>query len=182
MGGSGNPNSSGTSRGCYRSDRSRSTSTVNGELEKLPGMSFSTDLAKLVADQLSRFVTLNRHQLAGQVANLDFWLGQVCPALEAIDGYGKRFQRLKAGQARHVAAHHTTEFSLDDPCCTQRKPAPPRRIPDYEMRDARRELCEAGRRFLVRCYNEGLIEESVLRQACAEWGVGVDASELRSRA
>ena len=37
-------------------------------------MSFSTDVAKLVADQLSRFVTLNPHQLAGQVANLDFWL------------------------------------------------------------------------------------------------------------
>ena len=37
-------------------------------------MSFSTDVAKLVADQLSRFVTLNPHPLAGQVANLDFRL------------------------------------------------------------------------------------------------------------
>jgi hypothetical protein len=35
------------------------------------GMSFSTDIAALVANQLSRFVTLNRHQLAGQAANPD---------------------------------------------------------------------------------------------------------------
>jgi hypothetical protein len=31
---------------------------------------FSTDMAGLVANRLSRFVTLNRHQLAGQVAIL----------------------------------------------------------------------------------------------------------------
>ena len=59
-------------------------------------MSFSTKLAKLVADQLARFVTLNRHQLAGQVANLDFWLDQVRHGLAVVDGYGRRFQRLKA--------------------------------------------------------------------------------------
>ena len=52
-------------------------------------MSFSTDMAKLVADQLSRFVTLRPHQLAGQAANLDFWLAQVRHALGGIDGYGE---------------------------------------------------------------------------------------------
>ncbi len=143
-------------------------------------MAFSSDMAKLVADQLSRFVTLNQHQLAGQAANLDFWLGQVRNGLEVIDGYGKRFQRLRAGQSRHVADHHTTEFSLDDPCCTQGKPAPPRKVPDSELRDARTALCDAARRFLVRCCNEGFIEESVLRRACADLGIGVDSVELRS--
>ena len=78
-------------------------------------MAFSSDMAKLVADQLSRFVTLNRHQLAGQAVNLDFWLAQLRNGLEVIDGYGKRFQRLKAAQAKHVTEHRTTEFSLDDP-------------------------------------------------------------------
>ncbi len=62
-------------------------------------MAFSSDLAKLVADQLTRFVTLNRHQLAGQVANLDFWMAQVRNALETIDGYGVRFVRLSMNQA-----------------------------------------------------------------------------------
>jgi hypothetical protein len=144
-------------------------------------VSFSTDLSNLVAEQLSRFVTLNRHQLAGQVANLDFWLAEVRHCLEVVDGYGKRFQRLKSAQTKHVAEHHATEFSLDDPCCTQGMPAPPRRVPDTEVRDARKTLCDAARRFLVRCFNEGFIEESVLRQACTDLGIGVDATDLRSR-
>ena len=145
-------------------------------------MSFSTDLARLVADQLSRFVTLNRHQLAGQVANLDFWLAEVGHALAVIDGYSGRFQRLKAAQTKHVTDHRTAEFSLDDPCCTWRMPTPPRRVPDSELREARQELCDAARRFLLRCHKEGFIDESTVRQACADLGLGVDAVELRSRA
>jgi hypothetical protein len=145
-------------------------------------MSFSAEMAKLVADQLARFVCLNRHQLAGQVANLDFWVGQVRNSLNVLDGYGKRFQRLKAAQARHVAEHHTTEFVLDDPCCTQGKPAPPRKVPEAERREARRALCEAARRFLLRCYNERFIEESMLKQACADLEIGIDSAEFRAGA
>ena len=48
-------------------------------------MSYSTDIAELVAKQISRLTTLNRHQLVGQVANLDFWLGEVQHALAVID-------------------------------------------------------------------------------------------------
>jgi hypothetical protein len=145
-------------------------------------MAFSSDMAKLVADQLSRFVTLNRHQLAGQAANLDFWLAQVRNSLEVIDGYGKRFQRLKAAQARHVTEHHTTEFSLHDPRHTQAGPPPPRKAPESELREARQALCDAARRFLVRCHKEGFIAESALREACDSLGIGVDAAELRSGA
>jgi hypothetical protein len=139
-------------------------------------------MAKLVADQLSRFVTLNRHQLAGQVANLDFWLSQVRNGLEVIDGYGKRFQRLKVAQNKHVVAHHTTEFELDDPCCTQGSPPQPHKVPGRELQDARRALCDAARRFLVRCYHEGFIEQAVVRQVCVDLGLGVDATDLRPRA
>lgn len=137
-------------------------------------MSFSTDMAKLVTDQLTRLVTLNRHQLAGQVANLDFWLDQVRHSLGVIDGYGKRFQRLNTAQSKHVRAHHTTEFEFFDPCCTQQKPAPPTKVPGSELSDARKALCDAARRFLKRCRKEGFIEESALRQACAKLDIGID--------
>jgi hypothetical protein len=130
-------------------------------------MPFSTDLALLVASQLSRFVTLNRHQLAGQVANLDFWLDQVRNGLAAIDGYGKRFHQMKVAQTKHVKEHHTTEFSLDDPCCTQGMPAPPRKVPEQELQAARQALCDATRRFLRRCTKDGLIPDATLREACA---------------
>ena len=54
-------------------------------------MAYSTDLADLLAAQLTRFVSLNRHQLAGQVANLGFWIAEVAHCFEVIDRYGERF-------------------------------------------------------------------------------------------
>ena len=141
-------------------------------------MSFSTDVAKLVTDQLSRFVTLNRHQLAGHVANLDFWLAQVRHALQVIDGYSARFRLLKAAQQKHVAEHHTVEFDLDDPCCTQGKPDMPRKVPDGELKGARIALTETTHRFLVRCYSAGLIDEAVFRKACHDSGIEFDPTDL----
>src|SRR3954471_16769776 len=110
-------------------------------------MSFSEHMAKVVADQLERFVTLNRHQLAGHVANLDFWVAQARHALEVIDGYQERFRRLKAGQAEYVTAHQTTVSSPLDPDI-KGPPDPPRRVPDASLRDARRAVVDAAYGFL----------------------------------
>jgi hypothetical protein len=140
-------------------------------------MSFSTEQAKLVTDQLARFVTLNRHQLAGHVENLDFWLAEVRHSIDVMDGYNKRFTRMKAGQDRYVEEHKTTEFFKDDPSI-QWKAEPPRRIPDTELRESRRALCEAVYRFLVRCCNEGFIAEVLLRQSCERLGIGIEKSDL----
>jgi hypothetical protein len=141
-------------------------------------MSFSTEMAKLVTDQISKFVTLNRHQLAGHVANLDFWTAQVRHCLAVLDGYGKRFHQLKTAQARHVAERHITEFSLDDPCCSQGVPTPPRKVPDSELKEARTALCNATRRFLVRCHKEGFIGEAEFRKTCEQLGISFDPIDL----
>ena len=143
-------------------------------------MSFSENMAKVVADQLARFVTLNRHQLAGQVANLDFWVDQARHALEVIDGYGSRFRRLKAAQDEYVAEHNTLAFFPSDPDI-KGAPDPPRRVPHATLHDARRSVTEATYRFLVRCYNDGLILEPRLREICSSLDIGVEASDLRRR-
>ncbi len=49
-------------------------------------MAYSSDITKILTDQITKFVTLNRHQLAGHVANLDFWTGEVRHCLNVIDG------------------------------------------------------------------------------------------------
>src|SRR5262249_14826626 len=134
-------------------------------------MSFSTDLAGLVANQLSRFVTLNRHQLAGQVANLDFWLDQVRHAMAFIDGYGVRFIRMEGAQERYVVAHGTTEFVLEVDYPVERKASPPHRIPDRELQKARRTLTEAVTRFLERCLRDDLISESQMTTALEALGI-----------
>jgi hypothetical protein len=128
-------------------------------------VSFSTELAGLVTNQLSRFVTLNRHQLAGQVANLDFWLAQVRHTLAALDGYGVRFVRMEAAQERYVTVHGTTESIQNADEWIERKASPPRRIPDRELRKARRALTDAVSRFLERCRKDGFLSEAEFSEA-----------------
>ncbi len=145
-------------------------------------MPYTIDVVRPLIDQLAKFATLNRYQLAGHVANLDFWLGEVRHGLAVIDGYGERFERLRAAQQRHVSEHRSTIFSLRDPRHTEGSPPPPKRVPDGPMREARRSLCDAAYRFLVRCYSEGLITEITVREECRALDIGVESGDLRSRA
>jgi hypothetical protein len=144
-------------------------------------MAYSSELADLVAAQLRRFATLNRHQLAGHVANLDFWLAEARHCLDVIDGYWTRFQRMKAAQAAHVARHGTVEFRPDDPCCTTTGAIPPKPLPDAELVEPRRAVCEAAYRFLVRCFHENLIDEATLRRGCEGLEISVETTDVKRR-
>jgi hypothetical protein len=127
---------------------------------------------------LSRFVTLNRHQLAGQAANLDFWLSQVYHALTVIDGYGPRFVRMHAAQEQYVATHGTKEYALGWEYPVASKAAPPRRIPDREMRSARKSLVEAAYRFVARCHRDHLISETCFLDVCRSLGINTDGESI----
>jgi hypothetical protein len=142
-------------------------------------MSFSENMAKVVADQLARFVTLNRHQLAGHMANLDFWVAQARHALEVIDGYEDRSRRLKSAQDRYVAEHQIQTFGPDPDI--HGPPDSLRRVAHGALREARRSLTEATYRFLIRCCNDGLIPESQLRAVCVSLDIGVETTDIRPR-
>jgi hypothetical protein len=90
--------------------------------------------------------------------------------LAALDGYGVRFLRMEAPQERYVAAHRTTELRPDADGWVERKASPPRRVPDRELRKARRALTAADSRFLERCRKEGLISEAAFSEACRDLG------------
>ena len=70
-------------------------------------MSYSIKRAILIADQLERLATQNAHQLAGQVANLAFWISEAVHAISTIDDYPVRFRRLRDAQVGWVKAHGT---------------------------------------------------------------------------
>jgi hypothetical protein len=144
-------------------------------------MAYSSDISRILTDQITKFATLNRHQLVGHLANLEFWAAEVRHCLDVIDGYGRRFEQMKAAQMKFVADHGTVEFHLDDPCCTRTTAAPPRRVRSQELGEARRELCDAFYRFLVRCLHEDLIDERALRRVCGTLDIGVESSDLRQR-
>jgi len=143
-------------------------------------MAYSAEIAKVLTNQLVRFATLNRHQLFGQVSNLDFWMAEVRHSHDVIDGYNPRFERLKTAQTKYAAEHDTIEFGLRDDNYNYEKPAaPPKRVPDGEMKEARQSLCDATYHFLVRCFKEGAVEEGTLRQECSNLDIGIDAMDLK---
>jgi hypothetical protein len=143
-------------------------------------MSYSTEIATVLAKQLAKLATLNRHQIVGQLANVDFWLDEVRHALGVLDGYEPRFERMKVAQTQYVSEHKTTVFFPDEPDLQSHAP-PPRRVPSSELQEARRSLCDATYRFLVRCHNEKFIEETTLRRYCDELVIGIEASDLKRR-
>jgi hypothetical protein len=144
-------------------------------------MAYSSDIAKILTDQITKFATLNRHQLVGHLANLDFWATEVRHCLEVIDGYSRRFEQMKTAQTKFAADHGTVEFRLGDPRHTRQSATPPKRVPSQELGEARRELCDAFYRFLIRCFHEGHLGEGALRQTCENVGISVDKVDLRSR-
>jgi hypothetical protein len=136
-------------------------------------LSYSSRIAELLTGQLNKFVTLNRHQLAGQAANLDFWLLEVRHCLAVIDGYRERFERMRTAQENHVQGHATAEFPLNINLQDRERDLEPfkrpeqlRPVNDKKLRQSRGDLCEATYRFLLRCCNQGLISEAVLRASC----------------
>ena len=141
-------------------------------------MAYLIDISNLLTKTLERFATLNRHQLAGHVANLEFWTSEVRHCLAVLDGYKSRFERMKDAQLRYIKDHQVIQFDLEEPCV--RGPAsPPTRVNDGEIRETRRQLCEAFYRFLIRCHNESFMSEVTLRDTADSLGIGVEVTDLK---
>ncbi len=137
-------------------------------------MSYSTDRAKLLANQLTRFSVLNTYQLAGQVENLNFWMVEVRHSLAVLDGYGVRFVRLEAAQTQYLETHGVEKVVEVDGV---RRPnvVPVRRVPDRELQKARRSLVDAVSRCFARCQDEGLICKSQAASLPQELGIKSDS-------
>jgi hypothetical protein len=106
---------------------------------------------------------------AAHEVGVDGFIREVRHALAVIDGYGVRFVRLHAAQERYVAAHKVTASEIGPAGIVERRPPSVRRIPDRELRQARRVLVDAVTRFLERCQTEGLVADSVVSVALAEF-------------
>src|SRR5262245_33149251 len=65
-------------------------------------LSYSIQRAGLIAEQLERLATQHAHQLAGQVANLAFWISEAVGAISILDDYAARFLALRNAQVGWV--------------------------------------------------------------------------------
>jgi hypothetical protein len=146
-------------------------------------VAYSVDRAALVTKQLGKLATGSVHQLAGQFANLDFWLLETEQALRVLDDYPRRFDLLRDRQQRWVKAHGPRATGpcahCGGPC--ELGPQPPRpavRIPSEDLAAARQGLRDAAAHLLLRLFRLGFIDEPLLRSSCARVGAEVAAAEL----
>ncbi|QDU58574.1 hypothetical protein [Aeoliella mucimassa] len=68
-------------------------------------MAYTIRLADEVAATLGKQLTMNRFQLAGQFANIDFWVDEVKHVLSVIDGYSARLALLESAQQEYIDKH-----------------------------------------------------------------------------
>lgn len=148
-------------------------------------MAFINDRADAVASMLEKFATAHAYQVAGQYANIDFWIAETLHALGAIADYENRFERLSAVQREWVDAHKVVVGSYCPACDGQcefdpdlKPPRAPTRIPSKGRNDASRRLKDAFYFFILRCYRLNLVGETELREICTRIGTSVEARDL----
>lgn len=143
-------------------------------------MAYTLDIAESVANTVGKFVTLNRHQLSGHLANMDFWCNEVQHALSVIDTYFARQRKLERAQKEHIQQHDTRRFDRQEfECATiwQHEPLPAARadhyrIPDQELKRMRAEVCDALYGFLKRCHKERLLAGDRAKELLGNCGIG----------
>jgi hypothetical protein len=133
----------------------------------------------LVVLHLSKLTKLGPHQLAGHVANLEFWVAQARSALLAIDSEQERHQRGKSAQLQHAMQNRITDSIPGEPT-TDRLPDDPKQTPSVALNAARRWVKDATYRFLVRCFHDGLIAAEQVRAICNDLSIEVERSDLRN--
>jgi hypothetical protein len=149
-------------------------------------VAYSVDRAALVSKQLEKLATGSAHQLAGQFANLDFWLLETEQALRVLDDYPRRFDLLRDRQQRWVTAHGVRVSDYCAHCggaCEfgARPPRPAVRISSADLDGARKGLRDAAYHLLLRLFRMGFIDEPLLRSSCARVGTSVDVADLAPR-
>jgi hypothetical protein len=153
-------------------------------------MVYTLEIADALIRTVGKFVTLNNYQLAGHVANLDFWTRQIKNALDAVDGYPKRQRNLQQSQKQYISAHDTRRFSAEDAVLHQEYPyesmyegdkvRPDKwRIDSETLKSKRREIVDSFYRFLLRCHQEKLVDVEQAHKALSECGIGIEPGDFR---
>ncbi len=148
-------------------------------------MAYIIDRADEVASMLEKFTNAPAYQVAGQYANIEFWLSETLHALEALADYSKRFDRLFSAQREWIESHNVVIGSYCPMCGGQcelspglQPPREPKQIPAGGRNAATQRLKDAFYFFVVRCFRMKLIDEASLRDMCTRVGTSVAACDL----
>jgi len=114
-------------------------------------MSYVIEQTESLVRVLERAAPLAAHRLAGYAANAEFWASEVCRCRELLDGYFDRYRRMKQGTEDYLRQHPIDPRQSDSDTRTTRS------TKDAEIREMRRRLDDAARRFFGRLHEAGLL-------------------------
>ncbi|MEZ6142732.1 MAG: hypothetical protein R3B84_19395 [Zavarzinella sp.] len=127
-------------------------------------MPYIEDITEPLIHVLTHTGGLPIHQLAGHMANFEFWVGEVRHAFDVIDGYQTRFKKMTQAEKDNAG---------------RRIPPIRRGIKHLELNDLRVRLANAMYHILQRSFKEKLITELQLQQAGDT--LGLDIREIKRK-
>jgi hypothetical protein len=138
----------------------RHSGTIGSEQNVLEDYVFA--YIQEITEPLTRFLNhasgLRRDLLARHVANVEFWVAEMRHCLGVLDDYPARLRAMRD------VARTNLNYHFDETSGNQSSERPTKSITDTEREMLRRELCDAGRRFLNRSYRERLLERDRLEE------------------
>lgn len=149
-------------------------------------MIYTIERANLIIKQLQKFTDSYNHMVAGQFANIEFWVQETASALKAIDEHKTRFKKMYEAQKYWIDEY---DVKVPDYChicngiCELSvehyvKPQLPKHKANIEKAETRRELVDALYYFLIRCFKVGLLDEDEIKIYCDKIGTGIDPNDL----
>lgn len=150
-------------------------------------MIYTVERANLITKQLKKFTDSYAFMVAGQFANVDFWIGEVVSAALALDEHKARFDKMYEAQHNWIEEKQVRVPNYCHICngicelshARYVKPAIPKNLASAEKKESRKELIDSAYYFLVRCHNIGLINEEELKRYCSRIGTSIDPNDLK---
>lgn len=147
-------------------------------------MIYSVEKANLIAGQLRKFTSGYAHHVAGQSANIDFWLNEAAEALQVINGHRHRFDKMYNAQKNWIEDHGTAVHEYCPICggkCefSNGKPTLPEFKHKRVLAEAKKDLVDAAYFFLVRCFRIGLLTKEALKEKCDLIETSIDPNDLK---
>ncbi|NRB64917.1 MAG: hypothetical protein HRU40_18165 [Saprospiraceae bacterium] len=150
-------------------------------------MIYTVERANLISEQLRKFTDSYAHMVAGQFANIDFWIDEVINSVRAIDEHSMRFEKMCEAQIKWIEEKEVRVPNYCHICngiCElseqhYKKPELPKNRSKGEKKESRKKLVDSTYYFLIRCFKIGLLNEEELKIYCNKIGISVDLYDLK---
>ncbi|GLB50253.1 hypothetical protein [Neptunitalea lumnitzerae] len=151
----------------------------------LGSLDFEKQRAKLISEQLRKFTDSYAYMVAGQFANIDFWINEAITSLKALDEHNIRFEKMYNAQKNWI---EEKKVKVPDYCyicngiCELSHDGyitpdlPKQKIDKTEIR---KKLINSVYYFLIRCYKVGLLDQEEMKSFCNQIGTDIDPYDLK---